>query len=194
MTKKIKLTVFLISFFFINCCGLQVVYKDQNLSSSLSHELATIAIQKDRTQISQQLRKNLYDILNPDYIKTDTKFLLVLELKQSVNPTFITTTGASGRNRISLSVNYKLKDIATAKEVAKGSSEVSDNYDVSLNRYATTIAEDYVKNNLTKLLAQNIRDMIINDLVELRKNCQNLQNDETICIIDKKQSSQILPK
>ena len=182
---KIKLTVFLTLFFFINSCGLQVVYKDQNLSSSLSHELATIAIQKDRTQISQQLRKNLYDILNPDYIKTDSKFLLILDLKQSVNPTFITTTGASGRNRVSLSVNYKLKDIATAREVAKGSSEVSDNYDVSLNRYATNISEDYVKNNLTKLLAQNIRDMIINDLVELRKKCQDLQNDDAACIIDK---------
>ncbi|MFM2200185.1 MAG: hypothetical protein RL769_238 [Pseudomonadota bacterium] len=182
---KIKLIISLTIFFFINCCGFQVVYKEQNLSSSISHELATIAIQKDRTQISQQLRKNLYDNLNPDYIKTDKKFLLVIDLKQSISPTFITTTGASGRNRVTLIATYQLKDIANAKEVAKGSSEVSDNYDVSLNRYATNIAEDYVKNNLTKLLAQNIRDMIINDLVELRKKCQDLKNDDEICQISK---------
>jgi|GEM_PF-1094299 len=188
MAKIFKLTKLIISLsiiFFINCCGFQVVYKDQSLNSSISHELATIAIQKDRTQISQQLRKNLYDSLNPDYIKTDKKFLLVINLSQSISPTFITTTGASGRNRVSLSATYKLKDIASAKEIAKGSSEVSDNYDVSLNRYATNIAEDYVKNNLTKLLSQNIRDMIINDLVELRKKCQDLKNDDEICQISK---------
>ena len=168
-----------ISIFCIYSCGLQVVYKDQNLSTSLSHELAGIRIKKDRTELSQQLRNNLYDILNPDHIKTANKYFLILKLSQSSSSTFITTTGASGRNKITLNVAYELKNSENMQEISNGSIIMSDNYDVTPNRFGTYSAQNYVESNLTKLLAQNIRDSLVNDLVELQKRCNNLNdNDE----------------
>lgn len=170
--NKFPLVWFLVLLIF--SCDLQVVYKDQNLDSSLSYELATIRIKKERDVLSQQLRSNLYDVFNPDSTLASSKYFLILDLNILTSPTFITTTGASGRNKINLIVKYKLKNIQNMTEISEGKVEIADNYDVSLNRYGTYVAEEYVKNNLTKLLAQNLRDIILNDLVELRKRCRSL--------------------
>jgi hypothetical protein len=185
--SKIKKIILLISLISICSCGFQVVYKDQNLSTSLSHELAGIRIKKDRTQLSQQLRNNLLDILNPDHIKVPSKYFLILKLTQSSTPTFITTTGASGRNKITLSLHYELKNAENMKEITSGAVEISDNYDVSQNRFGTYTAQNYVENNLTKLIAQNIRNSLVNDLVELQKRCSNLKyaDEDEACIFAK---------
>ena len=187
MPKKIKIFKKLLAITLLcslNACGLQVVYKDQNLSTSLSHELAGIRIKKDRTELSQQLRNNLYDILNPDHIKASGKYFLILKLNQSSSPTFITTTGASGRNKITLNVNYELRNAENMQQITKGIVEMSDNYDVSLNRFGTYVSQNYVENNLTKLIAQNIRNSLVNDLVELQKRCDNLKDnkeEDSVC-------------
>ena len=176
LAKHTKIKFILVWYFalLIFSCDLQVVYKDQNLDSSLSYELATIRIKKERDVLSQQLRSNLYDVFNPDATMASSKYFLILDLNVLTSPTFITTTGASGRNKVTLVVKYKLKNIQNMTEISEGKVEIADNYDVSLNRYGTYVAEEYVKNNLTKLLAQNLRDIILNDLVELRKKCQNM--------------------
>jgi hypothetical protein len=187
MPKKIKIFKKLLAIAILcglSACGLQVVYKDQNLSTSLSHELAGIRIKKDRTELSQQLRNNLYDILNPDHIKASGKYFLILKLNQSSSPTFITTTGASGRNKITLNVNYELRNAENMQQITKGIVEMSDNYDVSLNRFGTYVSQNYVENNLTKLIAQNIRNSLVNDLVELQKRCDNLKDskeEDSVC-------------
>ena len=187
MPKKIKILKKLIAIsiiFSLSACGFQVVYKDQSLSTSLSYELAAIRIKKDRTELSQQLRNNLYDVLNPDHIKASSKYFLILKLTQSSSPTFITATGASGRNKITLSVNYELRNAENMQEITKGIVEISDNYDVSLNRFGTYVSQNYVENNLTKLISQNIRNSLVNDLVELQKRCDDLKNskeEDSVC-------------
>jgi hypothetical protein len=167
----------------LGSCGFQVVYKDQYLSSSISNELAAIKISKDRTQLAQQLRNNLYDVLNPDYIKTQNKYFLILKIQESISPTFITSTGASGRNKTTIKVDYQLKNSENMQEISRGTVDISDNYDVTTNRYATYVAEQYIKNNLTKLLAQSLRNSVINDLIQFQKRCidQNKIDDDSIC-------------
>jgi hypothetical protein len=113
MLKKIKIfkiILYIIFIFNICSCGFQVVYKDQNISSSISHELAGIKIKKDRTLLSQQLRNNIYEAINPDQITTNTKYFLILDIKNSISSTYITTTGASGRNKVTINVNYELRN------------------------------------------------------------------------------------
>ena len=41
---------------------------------------------------------------------------------------------------------------------------------MQLNRYGTYIAEDYARSNLVKIAALNIRNLLVNDLIELKKN------------------------
>ena len=163
-------------------CGFNVIYKDDDILASNAHELALIRIKKDRDHLSQELKNSLYDLLNPDYIKTEPKYFLILKVTKSVFPTFITTTGASGRNRITLDIRYELKNLETSATISSGSTSVNDNYDVSTNRYGTYTADEYVSLNLTKIAAQNIRNSLVNDLIEARKECdKNRQDKEFIC-------------
>ncbi len=187
MPKKIKIfKIILYIIFILNICscGFQVVHKDQNISSSISHELAGIKIKKNRTLLSQQLRGNIYEAINPDQIITNTKYFLILDIKNSISSTYITTTGASGRNKIIINVNYELRNAENMQKITNGTVEISDNYDVSSNRFGTYVAQNYVENNLTKLIAANLRNLLVNDIVEFQKRCLNIKNKEAeeICI------------
>ncbi len=154
-------------------CGFQVIYKDRKEADiSYIHELASIRIKKDRNRLAQELKNNLYDLLNPDYLKVDAKYFLTLTIQESLSPTFISLTGASGRNKITLNITYELKNLVNAAVISSGSTSVNDNYDVSSNRYGTYSAENYVRNNLTKIAAQNIRNSLVNDLIEAKKKCE----------------------
>ena len=169
------LNKFLIHFlliFTISSCEFQVIYKDQFDENSIAHQLASIRIKKDRNQLAQALKNNLYDILNPDYIKAEAKYFLELNFETSVAQTFTNISGASGRNKATLTVKYVLKNIKTAQTISEGKTDAYDSYDVSPNRYATYTADEYVKNNLTNVIAQKIRNSIVNDIAEEKRECE----------------------
>jgi len=169
----------------ISACGFQVIYKDQYLENSMANQLASISIRQERNQFAQILSNNLYDTLNPDSIKTTEKYFLELNISSTVGPTFTNISGGAGRNKITLKVNYVLKNIKTSQIISEGSSEVFDSYDVSSNRYATYTADEFVKENLSKVIAQNIRNSIVNDLVEEIKDCQENQNNKNYqCLVE----------
>lgn len=167
MNKKILVFILL---FVLASCGFQAIYHDDAKDKdSYIPELAAIRIQKHRTRLDQELKNNLYDLLNPDYAKAEPKYLLVLTTVKSVYPTFITATGASGRNKVTITVNYELKSLENGEVLGAGSTFVNDNYDVSENRYGTYIADEYIQMNLTKVAAQNIRNSLVNDFIEMKK-------------------------
>jgi hypothetical protein len=171
--KKLIIIIFLIPALY--SCGFQVIYKDKpekKTDASYVNQMAAIRIKKDRNRLSQELKNNLYDLLNPDYIKVDPKYFLILAIKQTTSATYITSTGASGRNKITLDISYKLQNLETGDLISSGSTSVNDNYNITSNRYGTYTAEEYIKSNLTKLAAQNIRNSLVNDFIEAQKKCQ----------------------
>lgn len=161
-----KRIIIFVTLFALFSCDFQVIYKDQFDNSSLAHNLASIRIQKNRNQLAQKLKSNLYDVLNPDAIKAEAEFFLELKINTSITQTFTTATGASGRNRVNIDVNYVLKKISNAHIISQGSARAYDSFDVTANRYGTYTAEEYVKENLTKIIAQDIRNSIVNDFIE----------------------------
>ncbi len=88
-----------------------------------------------------------------------------------ITPTFITITGSSGRNKITLTASYVLKNLKNAETISEGHTSVNDNYDVTANRYGSHTAENYVRSNLTKIAAQNMRNSLVNDFIELKQKC-----------------------
>lgn len=165
--------------FFLTSCGFTVIYKENDLSNySYEQELAGIRIQKDRGRATQELRDALKDVLNPDMLKVEPKYILIVNMTRSISGTFITVTGASGRNKVTISINYTLLLAKTGKVIAAGSTYVNDNYDVQSNRYGTYVAEDYVASNLTKVVAQNIRNLLVNDIIEIKKKEENGEDIE----------------
>jgi len=161
-------------------CGFEVVYRDdlkQNNSqlnqsnhySFYQSELSAIKIKKTRDKIDQQLKNNLYDVFNPDYIKVESKYFLVLKIDKKTLATFITATGGSGRNKIIMKVDYELRLIDNQQKIASGTVTATDNYNINSNRYGTFVAEDYFTVNLTEIIASNLRNSLINDLIEYHR-------------------------
>ncbi|MFM8186790.1 MAG: hypothetical protein ACKN9I_07690, partial [Alphaproteobacteria bacterium] len=111
-------------------------------------------------------KSNLLDVLNPDNIKVEPKYFLEVTFISKISPTFTNITGSSGRNKLTITANYELKKLNDLKTVSSGKTEAYDSYDVDINRYGTYSAEEFVKENLTKVIAQNIRNLIVNDIID----------------------------
>lgn len=174
------ITITLTLLIFLQSCGFKTIYKEENSDENISYikELSAIRIKKDRNRLSQLLKNNLYDLLNPNYEESEPKYFLILTITETISPTFITLTGSSGRNKITLTISYTLKSLEDANVISQGNTSVNDNYDVSENRYGTKVAEDYIKENLTKLAAQNIRNSLVNDLIEFKQRSKNPDIEE----------------
>ncbi|MBM5783068.1 MAG: hypothetical protein FJ368_06600 [Pelagibacterales bacterium] len=167
MLKKYLVILLSLNLF---CCGFEVIYKDDaKQDNSYSHELAAIRIKKDRNQHDQDLKNSLYDLLNPDYLTIEPKYFLVLKSSRTTSSTFTTGTGSSGRNKILLTVRYELMDLETGKKISEGITTLNDSYTVSTNRFGTYSAEEYLQSNMNKVVAQNIRDSLVNDIIEMRR-------------------------
>lgn len=164
----------------LTSCGFQTIYRDEESNISYAEDLAKIRIQKGPDRLNQELNNNLYDLLNPDYIKAEPKYLLSITATKASSGTFVTQTGASGRNRVTVNVSYVLRNVENGMLISKGTTSVFDNYDVSTNRYGTYVADETVQLNLTKIAAQNIRNVLVSDLIEAKKKCagEPSSNDE----------------
>ena len=159
-------------------CGFQIIYRDEANNFSYAEDLASIRIKKDRYHLSLEMKNNLYDLLNPDYIKSEPKYFLILRTSKSVSGALITQTGASGRNRVNVEVLYELKNLENGAIISRGVTSANDSYDVSTNRYGTYVADDTVQLNLTKIVAQNVRNALVNDFIEVKKKCAEKPKDE----------------
>jgi len=172
--KNLKFTTLKIVFFLFlfTSCGFEVIYKDHTLSNSLAYQLASIKIEKKRTQLNFELQNSLYSLLNPDKLNIEPKYLLILKTTTNTSSTYITSTGASGRNRITITTSYTLKNLQNNQVLSSGEATASDNYDISSNRFGTTVAEDYIKNNVLKIVSTNLRNSLVNDFVQFAKKDQ----------------------
>jgi hypothetical protein len=176
--KKLKnfYKILLISLFFtINACGFEIIYRDDKVEGSYAKELAAIEIKDIHDHLYQQLKNNLINVLNYDDIKIEPKYLLSLTINKSISPTFITYYGSSGRNHLTLEVQYELRDIHNSTLISSGTASASDDFNIESKRYGNYIAEEYTQNNLTELLAQNIRSLLVNDIIEMNKRLEKIK-------------------
>jgi len=174
-------------FLFLTSCGLHPIYKTgnkiSNQSQSYKRELASIKVEVVRKKLNQDLKNNLEKVLNPEDIKTDPKYSISITLTRSLSSTFTNYTGSSGRNKVTLVASYELKDLSSGDVIATGTAIAKDDFDVGDKRFANYIAEDAIAENLTVIIARNIRDLLVNDIVN------NYKSKDVV-----KKSSDITPK
>jgi hypothetical protein len=108
-------------------------------------------------------------VLNPDGIQIDPKYLLSVTLVKSLTSTFTTSIGSSGRNKVILTANYNLKDLQTGDIIDIGVAMAQDDFDVEVKRFANYTTQDTIEMNLTKIIAQNIRNSLIRGLSQKDK-------------------------
>ena len=183
-----KLLVLFVAFILLSSCGFHAIYATDNKISKNSgeyrQELASIKIEIARNKLNQDLENNLEKTLNPDEIKSDAKYSLSISLNKSLSSTFTTSTGSSGRNKVILTAVYKLKDLNTGEVIAGGTTDAKDDFDVEDKRFANYIAEESIASNLTLIIAQNIRNLLINDIVNNYKTKQNIIGEENFLMED----------
>ncbi len=152
---------------------MHAIYNSDNKISSKSHayneELASIKIEVSRKKINQDLKNNLENVLNPNNIKIEPRYSINISLDKNIFSTFTTSTGSSGRNKVVMIANYKLKDLVSRELIATGTTTATDDFDVENNRFANYTAEESIASNLTLIIAQNIRNLLINDIVNSYK-------------------------
>lgn len=161
-----------LTFLIISSCGFHAIYNDNKISKnsqSYNQELASIKVHTIRKKINQDLKNNLEKVLNPDDIVSDPKYLMEFTLDRIVTSTFTVSSGSTGRNKVTLMVSYKLKDFNSGELISTGSTTAKDDFNVSDNRFANYITEESIATNLTLILAQNIRNLLINDIVNSYK-------------------------
>lgn len=165
---KNKVFLLFIASFLLSSCGFNIIYKT-NDNSSYYQELAAIEILDVRSRINQELKNDLLDIFNYDNIKVKPKYILSLTISKTISPTFIDDGGASGRNHLTLNVKYELKNIEDNKIITTGETFAGDDFNIYERRFGNYIAEEYIQSNLLKLIAENIRSLLVKDLIEAKK-------------------------
>ena len=76
--KKI-ISIFLI-FFTVASCGFRSIYHEEKSKTSYEKQLASIKIQKDAGTLNQELRFQVYDLLNPNKVEVEAKYYLILHV------------------------------------------------------------------------------------------------------------------
>ncbi|MCE3254557.1 MAG: hypothetical protein K0R25_51 [Rickettsiaceae bacterium] len=166
---RARIISFALFCFLVSSCGFRPIYKTDNKISEegreYKQELASIKIETVRKKLNQDLKNNLERILNPDNLQNEPRYSINISLSKSVISTFITSTGSSGRNKVTLTADYQLKDLNTGEIIATGQTSAKDDFNVENKRFGNYIAEEVIASNLTLLLAQNIRNLLIKDIV-----------------------------
>jgi hypothetical protein len=171
----------LFSFLVLSSCGFQAIYSDNRISSeskSYDEELASITVKISRKKLNQDLKNNLEDILNPNKIEIDQKYLIDISLEKSIGGSIITSTGSDGRRKVILTAKYRLRDFHSGELIATGVANAEDDFDVERNRFGNYTAEESIASNLTLVIAQNIRNLLINDIVNSYKIRENPEEKE----------------
>lgn len=154
---------------FLAACGFQPIYKAKISENQINYEnkLAAIEIRGNKKRIYQKLQNNLTAVLNPNQIDIPKEYILTIKIDKNIAVTFINPTGSAGRNKVTLTASYELRKIDDEEVIARGTASAKDDFDVEGKRFADYISQEEIELNLTQLIAQNIRDSLINDLFKI---------------------------
>lgn len=150
-----------------SACGFKSLYNIDESDSNhekVQNELAAITVKYQRKHLNQEMQNNIEDLLNPDNIKAEPKYLLDITLTKDMMMTFINEVGASGRNKVIMNATYNLKDIKSGDVIATGNLTAQDDFDVEDKRFANYTTQTAIELNLTKIIARNLRNALIIDL------------------------------
>ncbi len=159
--KIINLSCHLTFIFFLASCGFKPIYSNDN-NNNINQLLTNIKIQASNKKDNLFLKNYIYDYINPyNNSNPDYQYILLLDISKNISTAYITKTGSSGRNRVQIDVKFTLKEITNSEIILQNTISLSDNYDVTSNRYATHKMEEYIIKNILKIIAKDIRNNII---------------------------------
>lgn len=151
----------------LTACGFEPLYVERKsdekwyykgeFDTSISEEMSQIKIAPIADRIGQLIRNNLLDNLTPRGISDSHKYILeVYNINKSVTEQAMRDDITATREKVRYTVNYKLLDATTHKELVGGNSIAYLGYDIMANPYSTTFAQKKIEKDAAKILANDI--------------------------------------
>lgn len=140
--------------FLLSACGFQPLYGNRDV---VLEQAATVQIEPIAGEGGYQMGLILQDKLNPKQLNLAKKYRLTVILSQ---PTLLNQSIRSDNfaslEKMNMKATYQLIDIKTNKAVISSAIDSNGLFNLIKDPYATTVAQENLYQNLTRLLAENI--------------------------------------
>ncbi|MBQ4084360.1 MAG: hypothetical protein IJC30_01730 [Alphaproteobacteria bacterium] len=154
----IKKTALCLVLCLLTSCGFRPVYYTGKGEVPFDAKTATIQIMPIPDEIGRICKQELKNNLNPENKNEPYKYRLNVSLdKQEIRDQGILEDNTATRATMIMKAHYSLTEIATRKEVAKGTVFAESSYNIlRANPYATITKADSTEKELVKNLANQI--------------------------------------
>lgn len=140
-------------------CGFRPMYAPAGNTNVLK-DFAGIEIGVIEDRVGQQLRNELLDLLTPHGRPAIPRYVLNVELRESITSFAVERSGLATRSDLQLNARYSLADVATGKLVIAQDSSAISSYNLLDSDYATLAAQEFARTRAVQQLAQEIRTRI----------------------------------
>ena len=143
------------------CAGFRPLYgRDGGTHSVAALELARTKILPIEDRMGQQLRNNLFDLMNPRGEPARPAYVLSVTLSTSTESLGLRKTGFATRANLHATASLTLTDTRTGKVLLNGSHKIIGGYDLLDSEFATLTSEKNVKTRAATELAHAIRSQL----------------------------------
>lgn len=145
--------------FFMTACGFQPLYANRGV---ILEQAASVQIEPVAGEGGYQIGLILQDRLNPKNLSVPKKYRLVVTLSQPVTSNqSIRSDNFASLEKMNLKTSYQLIDMAKNKTVVSSEIDANGLFNLIKDPYATTVAQENLYQNLTRLLAEDIASHIL---------------------------------
>lgn len=165
-----------LSLFALSACGFVPLYHTPNGEENLQHITSSVQIVPVQGENGRLLIQCLKNNLNPKGLSISKEYFLSLTLNETINKNQgILKDNTASRTIMTLKAFYTLKD-KNGRVLLDSSSSIASSYDILAQPYSSVTAEATTRQNLIKVLADNISLHIANSFKILTNENKTISN------------------
>ncbi len=141
-------------------CGFQPLYAERTDGTSTVDALDGLKVAPIKGRVGQQLRNQLIFLAGGGEEPINPIYRLDIALRQSARSILVQVDGEASGRLLVLRANYRLTDLATKTEIAKGSGAAQAAFEKFDEVYANQRAQRDAENRAAKELARSIHTRV----------------------------------
>jgi LPS-assembly lipoprotein len=139
-------------------CGFHPLYGDPSTPGQKSNmdELRLIRVDTIADRAGQQFRNELIDRLQPEGEPPEPVYELMVTYNETEADLGLNNNATTTRGQLTLSANYKVRDIADGKAETSGASQEIVGYNIQYSEFGTIVSRDDAELRAIRALSDNI--------------------------------------
>lgn len=138
-------------------CGFRPLYLQDDQDGGVLAEFAAVRVAPIEDRVGQELRNHLLDLMTPRGQPAAPKYVLRVELSESIQELAVEETAIATRANLLLRAEYRLFDAAVRESVTRGAVSTVSSYNLLDSDFATLAAENDARSRAAERLAREIR-------------------------------------